>query len=232
MMKAILLAAGKGTRLRPLTDTIPKPLIEINGLPMIERQIQYLKEKGIIEIIVVTGYLKEKFDYLADEYDIKLVHNDKYDEYNNLYTMYLVREYLQDTYVLEGDIYMHHNVIDTTVAESTYFSPIKYDFQDEWMLHIDQSNRVVDVVVGSTPGSHIMCGVSYWNKEDGAFIQCKLEEAVANNTFKDNYWDNIIAENLDTLNIKVHKLQESDLYEIDSLEDLEKISSLLFTPYV
>lgn len=228
-MRAILLAAGKGTRLRPLTDTTPKPLIEVNGLPMIERQIQYLKEKGITEIIVVTGYLKEKFDYLAYEYGVKLVHNDKYDEYNNLYTMYLVREYLQDAYVLEGDIYMHHNVINTTVSESTYFSPIKYDFQDEWMLQIDEDNRVVDIIVGSVPGSHIMCGVSYWNKEDGEFIQGKLEEAVAHNTFKDKYWDNMIAENLDTLNIKVQELEESDLYEIDSLEDLKKITQRLLS---
>ena len=226
-MRAILLAAGKGTRLRPLTDTTPKPLIEVNGLPMIERQIQYLKEKGITEIIVVTGYLKEKFDYLAYEYDVKLVYNDKYDEYNNLYTMYLVREYLQDAYVLEGDIYLHHNVIDTAVSESTYFSPIKYDFQDEWMLQIDETNRVTDIVVGSIPGSHIMCGVSYWSKKDGEFIQCKLEEAVANNIFKDKYWDNMISENLDTLNIKVHELKESDLYEIDSLADLEKMNQIL-----
>lgn len=227
-MRAILLAAGKGTRLRPLTNTTPKPLIEVNGLPMIERQIQYLKEKGILEIIVVTGYLKEKFNYLAYEYDVKLVHNDKYDEYNNLYTMYLVREYLKDAYVLEGDIYMHHNVIDTSVTESTYFSPIKYDFQDEWMLQIDETNRVVDIIVGSTPGSHIMCGVSYWNREDGEFIQDKLEEAIANNTFKDKYWDNMIKENLDKLNIKVRELKESDLYEIDSLEDLDNIKSLLY----
>lgn len=226
-MRAILLAAGKGTRLRPLTDTTPKPLIEVNGLPIIERQIQYLKEKGITEIIVVTGYLKEKFDYLAYKYGVKLVHNDKYDEYNNLYTMYLVGEYLQDAYVLEGDIYMHHNIIDTTVTDSTYFSPIKYDFQDEWMLHIDETNRVTNIVVGSIPGSHIMCGVSYWSKEDGEFIQGKLKEAVGNNTFKEKYWDNMIEENLDVLNIKVHTLEESDLYEIDSLDDLEKVNRIL-----
>lgn len=226
-MRAILLAAGKGTRLRPLTNTTPKPLIEVNGLPMIERQIQYLKEKGITEIIVVTGYLKEKFNYLADEYGVKLVHNDKYDEYNNLYTMYLVREYLQNAYVLEGDIYMHHNIIDTSVTESTYFSPIKYDFQDEWMLHIDENNKVTDIVVGNVPGSHIMSGVSYWNKEDGEFIRDKLEEALANNTFKDKYWDNIIKENIDRLNVKLHSLHENDVFEIDSIKDFDIIKKIL-----
>ena len=65
-MRAILLAAGMGTRLRPLTLTTPKSLVKVNGQPILERQIEFLKEKGINEIIIVTGYLKEKFDYLKE----------------------------------------------------------------------------------------------------------------------------------------------------------------------
>ncbi|MDY4421953.1 NTP transferase domain-containing protein, partial [Clostridium perfringens] len=91
-MRAILLAAGMGTRLRPLTLDTPKSLIEVNGRPLLERQIEFLRERGVEEIIVVTGYLAEKFDYLKDKYGVKLVNNDKYDIYNNIYTMYLVRE--------------------------------------------------------------------------------------------------------------------------------------------
>ena len=63
-MQAIILAAGMGTRLRPLTLTTPKPLIHVQGEPMIERQIKFLHEKNIKDIIVVTGYLSEAFDYL------------------------------------------------------------------------------------------------------------------------------------------------------------------------
>ena len=96
-MRAILLAAGMGTRLRPLTLDTPKSLIEVNGRPLLERQIEFLRERGVEEIIVVTGYLAEKFDYLKDKYGVKLVNNDKYDIYNNIYTMYLVREYLENT---------------------------------------------------------------------------------------------------------------------------------------
>ena len=59
-MRAILLAAGIGSRLRPLTLETPKPLIKINDESMIERQIKFLKEVGINEIIVVTGYLKAR----------------------------------------------------------------------------------------------------------------------------------------------------------------------------
>ena len=63
-MRAIILAAGLGTRLRPMTDNTPKALIKVNDKPLVEYQIEYLKEKGIDEIIVVVGYLHEHFDYL------------------------------------------------------------------------------------------------------------------------------------------------------------------------
>ena len=63
-MKAIILAGGRGKRLRPITDKIPKPLIPINNKPLIERTIKYLKKYGITEIIISSGYksnLIEKF---------------------------------------------------------------------------------------------------------------------------------------------------------------------------
>ena len=123
-MNAIILAAGMGTRLSPLTDNNPKALVKVNDEAMIERQINYLKQIGINEIIVVTGYLHEKFNYLANKYDIKLRVNDKYDLYNNSYTMYIVRDYLENTYVLEGDVYLIHNFLKDHLEMSTYFTMV------------------------------------------------------------------------------------------------------------
>ena len=103
-MRAIILAAGMGTRLRPITLTTPKSLIKIGNETLIERQIHFLREKGIDEIIIVTGHLAEKFEFLKDKYQVTLVHNDKYAIYNNFYTMYLVKQYLSNTYVIDADI--------------------------------------------------------------------------------------------------------------------------------
>lgn len=78
-MRAIILAAGMGSRLRPLTLNTPKPLIKINNESIIERQIKFIREIGINEIIVVTGYLKEEFEFLKEKYGVKIIYNDKYD---------------------------------------------------------------------------------------------------------------------------------------------------------
>ena len=78
-MRAIILAAGMGSRLTPLTLNMPKPLIKINNESIIERQIKFIREIGINEIIVMTGYLKEEIEFLKEKYGVKIIYNDKYD---------------------------------------------------------------------------------------------------------------------------------------------------------
>ena len=100
--RAIIMAAGFGSRFVPLTFETPKGLLEVFGERMIERQIKQLHEAGINDIIIVVGYLKEHFDYLIDKYDVKLIFNPDYSFKNNLSTLYHVREYIDasNVYIL------------------------------------------------------------------------------------------------------------------------------------
>ena len=225
-MRAILLAAGMGTRLRPLTLTTPKSLVSVNGQPMLERQIEFLKEKGIDEIIVVTGYLKEKFDYLKEKYNVKLIHNDKFDKYNNIYTMYLVKEYLSDSYVIDADVYLHRNFLDENIKVSTYFSGYKTGFTNEWKLKYDENDRVHNIEVGDGEG-FILSGISYWSKSDGQVIVERLENIVNNDDFHGLYWDDIVKSNISNLDVYIRKINSDDSFEIDSLEDLEFVENIL-----
>lgn len=225
-MRAILLAAGMGTRLRPLTLETPKSLVVVNGKPLLERQVEYLKEIGINEIIVLTGYLNEKFSYLQEKYGVKLVHNPYYDKYNNIYTMYLVKEYLGDSYVIDADIYLNENFLEKSIDRSTYFSAYKTDVKGEWVIHHDESQKVYDIEVRDGDG-YILSGVSYWNQKDASKIVEKLEEAIENRDFKNLYWDDIVKENLDILNVYIKKISSDACYEIDSLEDLASVEELV-----
>ena len=80
---AVILAAGVSSRFAPLSYEIPKALIEVRGEVLIERQIRQLKEAGIPEIYVVTGYKAEKFGYLKEEFGVKLIHNHDFLVRNN-----------------------------------------------------------------------------------------------------------------------------------------------------
>lgn len=225
-MRAILLAAGMGTRLRPLTLKVPKSLVKVNGQPMIERQIEFLIEKGIQDIIVVTGYLNEKFNYLEEKYGVKLVHNDKFNVYNNIYTMYLVRNYLENSYVIDADVYLNKNFLHSHIHDSTYFSGYKRGFKNEWVLVFDKNNIVKDIVVSDGDG-YILSGVSYWNKEDAKIIVRELEEKINNGEFKNLYWDDIVKNNISKLDVKFKEIDSEDSFEIDSIEDLKNVEDYI-----
>lgn len=225
-MRAIILAAGLGTRLRPMTDNTPKALIKVNDKPLVEYQIEYLKEKGIDEIIVVVGYLHEQFDYLKEKYGVKLVFNEKYAEYNNFYSLYLVKDYLADSYVIDADNYLFKNMFRSDINRSTYFSVYREDCENEWFLIYGDDYKVKDIIVDSKAG-RILSGVSFWDKETAEKINKFIDFAYDSNEFMDLYWDNMVKDNISELDVYVEELEANSIYEIDSVKDYNKLEKIL-----
>ncbi|WP_113886048.1 sugar phosphate nucleotidyltransferase [Clostridium butyricum] len=229
-MRAILMAAGMGTRLRPLTENTPKSLIEVNGMPLLERQIINLREIGVEEIIVLTGYLHEKFDDIVKKYNLIKVVNDKYDVYNNIYTMYLVRDYLKDAFVIDADNYITRNFLPKVQPKtSAYYSACKENITGEWILKYTETGRIYDVEIApkNSKANYIMSGASYWTEKDGKIISEKVKKAVEEDKLFDIYWDNIAVENYDNMNVYIEKINSDDIFEIDTLEDLDYLKSKL-----
>ena len=90
--KAIIMAAGKGERMHPVTEKTPKPLIRVKGQRMIESVIEALRRNGITEIYIVVGYLKEQFEELAEQWPgVQLIENPYYETCNNISSLYAAR---------------------------------------------------------------------------------------------------------------------------------------------
>lgn len=225
-MRAIILAAGLGTRLRPMTNNTPKALVKVKDKPLVEYQIEYLKEKGIDEIIIVVGYLHEQFDYLKEKYNVKLVLNDKYAEYNNFYSLYLVKDYLADSYVIDADNYLFKNMFRTDVTCSTYFSVYREDCENEWFLLYGDDYKVQDIIVDSKAG-RILSGVSFWDKPTAEKIVGFIDKAYNSGGFINLYWDNMVKDNINELDVYVEELEPNSIYEIDSVKDYKKLEEIL-----
>ena len=117
---AIIMAAGTSSRFAPLSYEKPKALIEVKGEILIERQIRQLRNAGINEVIVVTGYKAEQFEYLKDKYGVVLVHNPDYLTRNNNSSIYVAREYIKNSYICSSDNYFNTNPFENEVDESYY----------------------------------------------------------------------------------------------------------------
>lgn len=219
--RAIFIAAGLGSRLRPYTNEIPKPLIKVNGKAMIETMIEAVIEAGIEEIIVVRGYLKEKFEILKEKYpNIKFIDNDYYDKYNNIYSAYLIRDYLQSTYLLDGDLVLYNkSLIKKYQYKSNYIGKYKAH-TDDWCMEV-QDGRITRMKLGGDNCYH-MYGVSYWDEKCGIGLAEDIKKVIEKDEAKDIYWDDV-ALNLFHRDVEVRECGENDIIEIDTVEELETI---------
>lgn len=105
--RAVIMAAGLGTRMRPITNNKPKPLVTVNGVPLIETGLKALENAGITEIYIVRGYLGNQFNFLTDKYpNIKFIENVLYDKGNNITSILAAKEFLQKAYIFPADLYI------------------------------------------------------------------------------------------------------------------------------
>ncbi len=163
---ALIIAAGFGSRFVPLTFETPKGLLEVFGERMIERQIRQLHEVGITDITIVVGYLKEKFDYLIDKYQVKLLYNREYSTKNTLATIYHARRVLErgNMYLLSSDNWMRENMYHTYECGSWYSSVYKEGDTSEWCLSFNKKGKIQSVNVGGQ-NSWVMYGPVFLRKE-------------------------------------------------------------------
>lgn len=115
--KAVILAAGFGSRLHPLTDLRPKPLIEINGMAILHNALQNLEAVGVREATIVVGYRKDAIQYSCGrrfgDLGIDYIESDVFDRTGSAYSLWLARDALLagDTYLLEGDVFFEPDAL-------------------------------------------------------------------------------------------------------------------------
>lgn len=219
-MRAIILAAGMGTRLRPLTNEVPKALVKIGSESFFERQVRLLRNRGIEEITVLTGYHAEAFKPWHDEPDLCFIHNEHYHDWNNLYSMYLVRDRLADTLVLDGDVWIGEGVLpDRTPATSRWFVGHRTDMVKEWVVVQDVSGRVCRIEVRSGEG-WILTGISYWSGQDGPCLATVMEGMMHRPDATTLFWDEAPRSSLEVLEVHAEHLGSGDWTEVDTVEEL------------
>jgi len=218
--RAIILAAGFGMRMVPINTEMPKGLLEVNGEPLIERIIKQLHEVGIEEIYVVVGFMKEKYEYLIDEYDVELVVNADYAAKNNLHSVKLVKEHLKNAYIIPCDIWCDRNPFHRHELYSWYMVSDLVD--NESNVRVNRKMELVTVPEGS--GGNAMIGICYLVKEDADIIAERIDELCKNQRYDGSFWEEVLY-NKDRMIVTARVVHSADVVEINTYEQLREIDS-------
>ncbi len=229
---AVLMAAGLGSRMRPLTDTTAKPLVTVNGVPLIETVLAALEQRGIEEIYVVTGYKAEQFKPLAEKHrKVQLVHNAEYATKNNINSVAVVADKMgsSDCFICEADLFLpKSDVLCRDLSKSGYFGKMVPGHSDDWVFDTDSAGRITRVGKGGDDVFN-MVGISYFKQSDAAKIAKAVIEDVVKPDNAQLFWDEVVDRLVKRgeLDLVVHEVEPGDIVECDTVDDLRNLESRL-----
>lgn len=227
MANAIIMASGLGTRMRPLTEKTPKPLIKVLGKPMAESVIDALEANGVKHIYVVVGYLKEQFSYLTKKYkNVSLIENPDYERVNNISSVYYARKILKkgDCFICEADLFVANGkLFCADLTASCYFGKFVKGYSGDWVFETDEKGLITRVGKCGTDLFN-MVGISYFTASDARVLADKIEEAYGRGGYETLFWDDVVNSNLSDLKLRVHPVGADDIYEIDTVEELKIVN--------
>lgn len=221
---AIIMAAGLGERMRPLTEHTPKPLIQVKGRPMIETVIEGLNARGIKDILIVTGYLGKQFIPLKSRYPgVSIAENREYRTKNNISSIHAAGDFLgkSDVFICEADLYISDpDIFRADLDSSCYFGRMTEGYSDDWVFDTDEEGYITRVGKGGRD-CYNMVGISFFLKDDAAILKKAINEEYEKPGNDQLFWDEVVDRNLDRLRLKIHAVEPDQLVELDTAAELE-----------
>ncbi len=226
VQRAVIMAAGLGSRMAPITDRVPKPLVKIHGKAIVEGLLDAVLAAGIEEIYLIRGYRGEQFDELLLRYPmLKFIENPDFRTANNISSVVCAGELLKNAYLMEGDLLLHNPGLITSYQEESNYLAIPVEETDDWCFYLDGEGYIREMAVG---GKHCMqmVGISYWTEADGKRLAERARKLYNEEGKKDIFWDQIALEEfLPEFRVSVRECSRDDVVEIDTLAELQALDA-------
>ncbi|MET4121232.1 NDP-sugar pyrophosphorylase family protein [Bradyrhizobium sp. JR1.5] len=247
--RAVILAAGMGSRLRPYTEFVPKPLVEVNRTPMLHNALHHLSELGTRKATIVVGYRKEAIEqscgHRFEEVDIDYVHNPIFDRTGSAYSLWLARNAMLagDTVFLEGDVFFEREVLERTLrtVSSTKQSVAAVAAFNAAMsgsaVELADDGSVVTFVMNQTPveararGLFKTINVTRFSADASREQLVPALHRAVESGHRTAYVEQILARLVEQRELQLSAVDCSDTrwFEIDSEDDL-RLAEKMFAP--
>jgi len=245
-MQAIILAAGLGKRLGNLTQNNTKCMVEIHGKTLIERSLDNLSAAGVSRVVLVIGYEGQKvIDLLGNSYanmELVYVENPIYDKTNNIYSLYLAKDYLtdRDTILLESDLIYDADILTKLIASDSPNLAVvaKYEsWMDGTVVTLDENNNILNFI----PKTHFdykqldnyykTVNIYKLSKNFSTSHYVPFLEAYCKALGHNEYYEQVlrVITLLENSDLKAIKIDTEKWYEIDDIQDYHNAETV-FAP--
>lgn len=224
--RAILFAAGFGSRMRPITISTPKPLVRVHGTRIIDRLIDALLSVGVDEIYIVRGYLKDSFDQLLAKYPtLKFIDNPLFDTTNNISSALVAKDHFENAYAFESDLLIENTELITKYQYASNYLAIPVERTDDWYFDASEDGVITHIAKGKDAPCWQMVGCSYWSAADGKRLSRDIPEVFARGgECEQIFWDDVALDRKpEGYAIHVRQCTADDITEIDSFAELQEI---------
>ncbi len=233
---AIILGAGEGSRLKPLTENIPKCMVEVCGRSILRNALSLFAEKGVETTRIVVGHLasvlREHFGSSFKAMKIEYIENVEYSSTNSMYSLYLGLQGIQEsTWLLEGDVFFEPSILEKPVKHdiSWFVDTFRKDLDGAYLKYDDQGRAVsLDIIrdlklLKNQSGKSI--GLLHLDSNGVEYFKRWLEQGVADGR-KNLYYDLIVGPHFSEAYIEIIDVGGLKWFEIDNLSDLENAQVL------
>lgn len=246
-MNAIILAAGMGKRLKNLTQDKTKCMINVNDITLIDRMLGQLDKLNLNKIILVVGYQSEKLikyiNTLKIKTPIEYIHNNVYDKTNNIYSLFLAKNYLEssDCLILESDLIFEDGILEDIINDERPNLALVDKFES-WMdgtvVTIDENDNIENFYTkdqfsfNDIKNYYKTVNIYKFSSEFSNHYYIPFLEAYIKSLGFNEYYEQVlkVISNFTDSNIKVKRIEGKSWYEIDDIQDLN-IAESIFAPY-
>ena len=224
---AIILAAGKSNRFAPFTYEKPKGLFIVRNEILIERQIEQLIESGVKNIYIVLGYMKEKFFYLEQKYEeVKLLVNNTFGKFGNIYSLYVAKDYLANSFICCADHYFLENPFLDNNEQNISYRSCAYHEGKFREFSVDYSDA--DIITGCYIGGEekmAMIGPAYFNEGFSKRFVELMDQDIDKFGIANMFWEEFYGTHIKDLTLYMKEVDKTKMLEFEDIDDLRQFDT-------